>query len=219
MIALNIKLDLKPLQRAFIDLRSKQVPFATALALTTLAKGGQALERADIIETFPTATPFTQGGVAITPATKSRQVATVYLRPTTAAYLEPFVDGGAHYLGGKRGLLVPKGINLNQYGNIPKGKLQALKGKPGIFIGSVKTKHGVINGVWQRPVTASVRTKGRGRGTVATPHTPMKLLIRFEDPQPVKEHLDFYGRLERYVRANAATVFNASMRKALTSAR
>jgi hypothetical protein len=219
VIALNIKVDLKPLQRAFIDLRSKQVPFATALALTTLAKGAQALERADILETFPTATPFTQGGVAITPATKSRQVATVFIKDIQSAYLEPFVDGGVHYLGGKRGLLVPKGINVNQYGNLPKGKLQALKGKPGIFVGSVKTKHGLINGVWQRPVAASVATKGSKRGTVAKPRAPMKLLIRFEDPQPVKEHLDFYRRAERYLRANAPAVFNQSMRKALATAR
>lgn len=218
MLALNIRSDLKPLQRAFIDLRAKQAPFATALALTRLAKGVQAVEDAEIAKTFDNPTPFTRNAIAVQPATKSKPIAIVFPKDVQEEYLAPYVLGGNRSLGSKRGMLVPVDAATNQYGNLSKGQLARLKGKPNVFVGKVTTKAGgVINGVWQRnPVTARA---GAGRRAAPAAKGPLKLLIEFKDTTPTKKHLAFYERAEAYVRRNAAREFDAAMRQALATAR
>lgn len=213
----DVHADLKPLQRAFIGLRAKQAPFATALALTSLAKGVQTLEGEEIIETFKSPTPFTQKAFGITSATKSRPVATVFAKDVQAEYLAPYVDGGARSLGSKKAMLVPVDVGTNQYGNLPRNKLAQLKGKPGVFIGTVQTKAGKrIAGVWQRPrpVAAGKRRKGM---TQSRQH--LKLLIEFKDTTPAPSHLPFFEKANAYLRANAAREFDAAMRKALATAK
>lgn len=215
--AVSIKADLKPLQKAFIAFHAKQVPFATSLALNNLAKGVAAEESRLIVQTFDSPTPFSQNAYRIIVATKSRPIAVVAAKDIQAAYLEPYVDGGMRFLGSKRAMLAPRSIGLNKYGNLPRGKLQALKGKPGVFIGPVHTRGGkVINGVWQR--TKPTGSRGGKRGQ-AKPAGGLKLLIQFEDTTPAPKHLDFYGRAQAYLRRYAATEFQAAMRRALATAR
>lgn len=221
MIPINIKPDLKPLQRAFINFHAKQAPFATALALTTLAKEVQAIEREDVIETFANPTPFTRNAFSVTPATKGNPIAVVFPKDIQAEYLAPFVEGGSgmQALGSKRAILLPRSVGLNQYGNIPRNKLASLRGRPDIFVGAVKLKRSGqrVSGVWQRsgPRASGVR-KVKG---VRQPQGSLKLLIKFSDALPVKEHLDFFDRADRYLRANAARAFNDAMVKALATAR
>lgn len=216
LIGLSIRADLKPLHRALIDVQVRQVPFATAVALTNLAKGAQALEADDIAHTFDHPTPFTRNAIAIQPATKSKPIAVVFPKAIAAEYLEPYIDGGNRSLGSKKGMLVPIGARTNQYGNLSKGQLARLKAKPGVFIGAVTTKGGrTIKGVWQRPA-APKRPRGAGQ---PPPAGHLKLLIEFADTTPVRKRLDFYGRIQRYVRANAAREFNAALSKALATAR
>lgn len=219
MLAIDIRADLKPLQKAFVALHSKQVPFAISVALNALAKGVAGQERALIDETFDSPTPFTENAYRIGVATKSRPIATVAAKDIQAQYLEPYVDGGLRFLGGKKAMLAPRGVNLNQYGNIPRVKLASLKGKPNVFIGAVKTKSGrVINGVWQRSGPTG-RPKRRALKGTAQPRAPLKLLIDFEDTSPVTKKLDFYGRAAAYIKRNAPREFQAAMRKALATAR
>lgn len=211
----DIRADLKPLQRAFIALGAKQVPFANALALTTLAKGVAAQESDEVRKTFDTPTPFTQIAFRIESATKARPIARIAAKDIQAQYLEPYVDGGPRFLGTKRGMLAPRGVQLNQYGNLTKGKLASLKGKPGVFIGSITTRGGkVINGVWQRSRPA----KGARRGA-AQPKGALKLLIQFEDTTPTTKKLDFYGRAQAYLKANAAKVYDQALQRAFATAR
>lgn len=228
MLTLNIKPDLKPLQRAFVGFHAKQAPFATALALTSLAKGVQGEEVKAIDATFETPTPFTEKSIAVTSATKSRQTATVFAKEIAAQYLVPYVVGGDRSLGGKRGMLGPRGVGLNAYGNLSKGKLAALKAKPNTFIGAVTFKNGrTVNGVWQRGTTPrGKRTKGGGEyGTkgkhhvVAGNRTTLKLLIQFEDTTQTRKHLPFQETAVRYVRRNAAAEYTKAMRIALATAR
>lgn len=217
MIVVDIRPDLKGLQRAFIALRAKQAPFATALALNRLAKGVVAEEQTLIGQTFDKPTPFTQNAYRIEVATKSKPLAIVAAKDIQAAYLEPYVIGGERYLGSKKAMLAPRQIALNQYGNLPRSKLASLKGKPNVFIGPVKTKSGrVINGVWQRSAPAARRMATRKSNT---PRGPLKLLIQFEDTTPAPKHLDFFGRAQRYLKANAAREFTSAMKQALATAR
>lgn len=217
--AIDIRADLKPLQRAFIALGAEQVPFATSLALNSLAKGVAEVERAAIDATFKSPTPFTENAYRIIVATKSRPIARVAAKDIQSAYLTPYVDGGDRYLGAKRGMLVPRGVGLNQYGNLPKSKLASLKGKPNIFIGPIKTRAGkIVNGVWQRPNAGVGRARPR-KGAAPAPRGPLKLLIQFEDTTPAPKHLDFEAVAVRYIRANAAREFKAALQRAFATRR
>lgn len=210
---LDVRVDLRPAQRALGDLTGKQIPFAAAFALTTLAQGVQAAETAEEMKTFENPTPFTQRAFGKTPATKRNLVATVFIKDVQAQYLVPYVEGGARFLGTKKGMLAPRAVALNQYGNLTKGKLASLKGKPNVFIGPIKTKAGMtINGVWQRQ---PARRSAKG----VTPAGPLKLLIRFEDTTEAPKHLDFYGCARGFVTANAQRVFDDALRKAMSTAR
>lgn len=225
MIAVNIKADLKPLQRAFVALGAKQVPFANSLALNALAKGVADQETIGVDQTFEHPTPFTEKAFRIAVATKSRPIAVVAAKDQTndqggqAAYLAPYVLGGDRFLGTKKGMLVPKQAQVNSYGNLPKGAIQRLKGKPNIYIGPIRTKSGgVINGVWQR-TGRGARPRARGKAAAPQPRVPLKLLIRFEDTTPAPKHFDFFGRATAYIRRNAAREYTVALRKALATAR
>lgn len=215
MITISLKADFRPVERAFNRFQQKQIPFARALALTRLAQGVQAAERQAISETFDNPTPFTLNGIVVKPATKTRPVAIVYARDIAGAYLAPYVNGGDRSLGKKKGMLVPRDVPLNQYGNLSAGTLARLKAKPGVFIGPVKTKSGkVINGVWQRPTSAKIGKRGK----ILKQGGPLKLLIQFADTTPVQKHLPFYERARAYLKRNARREFAAAMRQALATA-
>lgn len=212
----NIKGDLRPLQRAFINLGAKQVSFATSLALNALAKGVVPEEVKAIDQTFKSPTPFTENAFRIEVATKSKPLARVAAKDIQAQYLAPYVNGGDRFLGTKKGMLAPRDVGLNQYGNLRKGQLQALLARPGVFVGKVTTKNGkVISGVWQRPTAAKIGKRGK----VLKPAGHLKLLIQFEDTTLAPKHLPFVERATSYLRKNAAREFNIAMRRALATAR
>lgn len=228
MPAIDIRADLSGFHRSLIALKAKQVPFATALALTRLAKGAAASEADAIADTFDTPTPFTTRAVRIEPATKSKPVAVVALKDVQAQYLAPYVHGGLRALGGKRGMLVPREVGVNKYGNLTRNKLAQLKARPDVFIGTVKFRSGArVSGVWQRSATRrGDRYKGGGEyGTlgkhnlVAGQRTTLKLLIQFEDTTPAPKRLPFEQVVREYVHRNANAAFRDALRQALATAR
>jgi hypothetical protein len=130
-----------------------------------------AVETAEEKHVFDNPTPFTQRAIGKTTATKKTLRATVFIKDKTSegggqnAYLAPYVRGGNRSLGSKKGMLAPEKKNLrtNQYGNLPRGTLQRLKGKPNVFIGSItfKANGRTVSGVWQRdPTKRGTRRQG-----------------------------------------------------------
>ena len=213
----EVRTDLKTWRKQMSAIQTKQLPFALATALTMTA-GRVGLDWQDEMrKRLDRPTPFTVNSVDVKAARKSNLVATVRIKDIAAAYLEPFVEGGPHFLGGKKGLLTPKNVPLNAYGNLTKGKLAALKAKPGVFVGPVRTKSGqIINGVWQRQLAA--QRKAQAAGPVAGVGS-LKLLIRVTVPQPVKQHLDFAGRAEAAVRKHFEAEFAKAFAHAMATAR
>lgn len=206
MLDISVRANVKAISRDLDNFAYRQLPFATAQALTGLAKRIRDDEQRGMLKVFDKPTPFTLGAVGARGATKANPVAVVYIRDIAAQYLAPFEFGGKHFLGGKRGLLVPKDIPVNQYGNLPRSTLARLKGRRDVFIGAVKLKTGeTVHGVWQRPP----------RGTKAR----LKLLIRFSDPQTVHQRLDWFGRAQATVQRWFNAEFAAAFRKALATAR
>lgn len=214
MFEISVRANVKAITHDLDNLAYRQLPFATALALTGLGKRIADDERRQMLRVFDNPTPFTLGAVGTRGATKSDPVAVVFVRDIAAQYLAPFQFGGAHFLGGKRGLLVPKNISVNQYGNLPRGALQRLKGRRDVFIGAVKLKSGVtVHGVWQRPLRGRRSNGGYGN------KGPLKLLVRFSDPLEVKQRLEWFSRAKTTVDRWFQAEFAAAMRKAIATAR
>ncbi|ASD79154.1 hypothetical protein CEJ98_09120 [Burkholderia gladioli pv. gladioli] len=200
MMSISVRSNVKEFEREIDRRFRKQMPFAVATALNkTAARVGEA-ETENIRQTFEHPTPFTQKSVGVRRARKSAPIAIVFMKDIAASYLLPYEVGGVHKLN-SRALLNPKDIKLNQYGQLSRGTLAALRNRPDIFIGAVKTANGTINGVWQRPTDTkrvtylNARGKRLGKLNKVGPdgRGHLKLLIRFGDALPVKKHLN-WGR-------------------------
>lgn len=204
--------DLRDLHKGLNEVSRRQLPFAMAQALTITAGHVGVSWQGEMKAVLDRPSPFTVNAVAVRPARKALLIATVYVKDVAAEYLEPYVEGGTHFLGGKRGLLTPKAVPLNAYGNLTRNKLATLKAKSNVYVGAVKLRSGAaVSGVWQRP-TASARRRTGGRAA-------LKLLIRFSDPLQVRQRLDFYGRAETVIRAQFASAFADAFEHAMATAR
>jgi hypothetical protein len=205
MIKINVRANIQAASRDLNAFAYRQLPFATALALTGIAKKIRLEEQKALPTILDRPTPFTINSIGVKAATKANPTATVFVRDIAAQYLAPFEFGGPHFLGAKRGLLTPKNVGLNPYGNLPRNLVARLKGRRDVFVGAVTTRSGeTIRGLWQRPSTGA---------------TGLKLLIRFSDPLPVKQHLDYRARAEAVARRWFEPEFRAAMKKALATAR
>ncbi len=226
MLILSIKPNLNRLERDLGDLERRQIPFASATAVNSLAALVQNAERQAMESTFDGVTPFTKGGVKIKRARKSDPTAIIFLGDVAEQYLAPYISGGRHFLGGKRALLNPKNVNVNQYGNLPKGKLAALKGRSDVFVGTIKIKGGqTIGGVFQRgnfKVGGARRTKGvgkLGRAKIVGQRARLKILIRFTDSQEVRQKLPWYETARDIVSKHATRELDLAMKMALSTAK
>jgi len=234
MIEISVKSNVDAVSRQLSAIAYDQLPFATARTLTELAKLAAAAERAAMPKVFDRPTPFTVNSVAVQGAKKDMPVARVFIRDKAAKYLAPYEFGGIQFLGNKQANLVPVEAQTNQYGNLPRGTIAKYKGLPDVFIGTVKTKHGDVYGVWQRPfmrerakdVTPNVRLrrKLRGRhagklkaGTNTTGH--LRLLVAFHPPAQTKKNLEFGSRAQAVVNANFNAVFGKEMARAVATAK
>lgn len=219
MLDVSVRTSFKEVERSLSSLAREQLPFAKAMAVTGLGRRVQEAEQSAFNKVFDRPAPFTVKSVGVRAARKNDPTAVVFVKDIAAAYLEPFEFGGAHKTNG-RALLNPKAAQTNQYGNLPRNLVARLKNRADIFIGAVKTKSGeVVNGVWQRPMPAPSMAGRRARGRGANHSGHLKLLVRFTDPKPVTQHLDYRARAKRVIAAQFDTEFSAAMAKALASAR
>lgn len=220
MIGFDIRADVARFQRELTAELQRQVPYATALAINAVADDVIQAERANMQVKLDRPTPFTLRSVRAIKATKRNLIGTVYVQDIAAEYLEPYEKGGPHKLIGKgRTWFNPKAVGLNQYGNLSARQLAALKSRPDVFVGKIRTKSGEeISGVWQRPIAA--HRKGSRKGKVEANRTgQLKLLIRFGDEIQVRQHLGWHDVARATVRANLERRWRESMARAARGAR
>ncbi|MBP6083526.1 MAG: hypothetical protein KA732_19920 [Providencia sp.] len=181
----------------------KQIPFATAQALTSTARKIENAQKVALQRNLESPTPFTVKSIKSRGARKSDLRAKVFVMNIAAEYLTPFEKGGVHKLNGSA-LLNPKNIKLNKYGNLPRNKLSSLKAKDNTFVGELNG----VNGVFQRKKAKKGR-KGKKRLKRSTNGTRRdrqkqpapKLLIRFGDALPVQSVLGYQDRAQRMAQA------------------
>jgi len=161
MADINIRTNIREIEKRVNAAAFKQVPFATAQAINALILGIKQAEQENEKTVLKNPTPFTTNSIGIVRATKASQEGTVFMKPIAEAYLAPFEFGGLHKLNaGNENVLVPIDKALeNGYGNLPRGLIASLKGRADVFVGPVPTKNGVVFGVWQR--TSGMDAKGK----------------------------------------------------------
>ena len=211
MLEINLTADFYRFSAMMNDVARKQMPFAIAMTLTTVAKAAQADVTADLPSIFDRPTPFTRHAIAMQPARKDALTATVFVKDVQARYLGVQETGGPQVLHG-RALLQPKpGAPLNAYGNLSKGRTKALTSKPNVFVGWVKPASGQpIWGFWQRPK----------RGRAGSSNATLKLLIRGGDGTTVPQStLHFRDRVRRSVNATIGAAWDKTMAKVLATDR
>ena len=230
MVAINVRSNIKDISKKLTGFAHKQVPFATAAALTSLAKLVKQGEVDALKVTLKSPSPFTLNSIKVAAARKNNLTASVYVMKIAAEYLSPYEIGGLHKLNSKA-LLNPKDIPLNQYGQLSRAVLAKLKSRPDIFIGPVKTSKGMINGVWQRPTDVKrvtlLNAKGkrlRGlnksvAGKDGKQRGHLKLLIRFGDALPVKQRWNYNDRAKKIIGANFNKEFSKALAIAMATAR
>ena len=220
LFSISLRSNIKEISKQLSGIvASKQLQFAAALALTEVAKEVKADESDNIGKTFARPKSFTKNAVGMRGARKDDLTALVFVKPIAARYLQPYEEGGNHVLPG-RALLNPKDIKLNANGQLPRAVLARLKARPDIFIGPVKTKAGMVNGVWQRIPVAKTGAQLRRRaaaGINAAAH--LKLLIRFGDALPVNKRLNYRSRAAALVASRFNAAFERNIAKALATAK
>ncbi len=224
MFEINIRADFKAGTDALDALELKQLPFAMAQAVTGTARQVARVERDRFASFFDAPTPFTLNAMGVIPARKYAPTATVFVKDIQAAYLLPYEQGGAQPLGAKQAILTPRDIALNAYGNLPRGKIASLKGRPDLFIGEVKTRDGrTIGGVWQRVnvTRRGMRRRGRQqRGRIFSPtQGRLKLLVQFTRPAQVTHQLNYRETALAAAKRFAPLEFDRAMATALATTR
>ncbi len=182
-----------------------QVPFATAKALTDVARLDvkPAIER-QIDSAFDKPVEFTRRGVAYRPAYKGALSSRVLIKDMQNAYLMIEEYGGVR-TPKKRALVIPSAQKLNSHGNLPKGTVKRLLARKDTFSGRVNG-HG---GIWQRI---------RGDKKLGTPRG-LKLLIAWEDRATYRPLFSFYDTARMAAELHFPRRFEAAFSQALATAR
>ena len=215
--------------------QQKQVDFAIAQALTKTAKAIKEALPAELDKVFDRPTPFTKRGTYLKIATRDNLVAEVGFRDIQAKYLKLQAEGGT-YNPGEAGIRLPGNIQLNTFGNIPRGMIAKLKAaaENGQLSAAIAKRLNVQGN--RRKGTAPLQLffgVPRGRGWEDAPlgiwrripganGSPGKLVpvIVFEDtPAQYKRRLDMDAIARPVVAREFAKNLNEAVRRALASAR
>lgn len=202
---IKVKADLREITRGLRAYR-RQIPFATAVALTRTANDVKDAEQKQINKQVDRPVRFTVNAIGIRPANKRTLTAEVFVKTIQARYLRYQIEGGIRR--GKGGITgVPtRNQKLNQYGNIPGRRRKAPAWRQGktttakTFIATIKG----VRGVWER--------YGRGGRQV-------RLLVAFEQRVRYRKRLDFYGAAEATVNKRFAINFARAFNSAVAAAR
>lgn len=218
MLTISVKADFSRVQALLTGLH-RQIPFATASALTQTAKDVQAAEQAEMQRVFEQPVAYTvKQGVGITPARKDTLRAEIFLKRKQAAYLEAQIRGGARRRRpfeaqfGKelkaqdiKAAVPGKGVRLNAAGNLTRAQI-ARMGR------EVKSRRGKI---------FAVEPGGKLQAGIYERHgrSIKPLLIFSEKPARYRQRFEFYKVGERVARQRFQPNFAAALERAIATAR
>lgn len=225
--------------RAELKRIEKQVPFATALALTRTAQIAKTELEAEMRKVFDRPTRWTLNSLRLFPAKKTKLEAKVWMKneadksiaPTIT--MQPQIQGGNRRKKqgekglGARGILsagkyaMPgKGTRLNASGNMSGGLMQKILSG----LGAQHDKY--QNSTDSRRSAANKRAffvLGRGDSAVGiaqrTSKRSIKVLLAFVRGPRYRRRLDFYGVGNKVIEQHLDREMRAAMERAIRTAR
>jgi hypothetical protein len=209
MAIISIRSDIDRFARTLDDFQRTQLRYATARALTRTAK----IAAADIKRQIPSVftakgppVPFTINSVGFTHTdSRSKEMRTnVFVKTKQGAYLSIEETGGSVRSGPGHPIITPVNIDVNRYGNIPRGKLKALvAGDPKrYFRGSVRGVYG-----WWERLPAVHGQRGR-----------LRLLAAVRSTAHYRPRFGFQRMIATSVKANLVSSLSAGMAEAMKTA-
>lgn len=221
---------------ASLNRQAKQVAYATAVALTRTGQDLRAAIPAALDQELDNPTDFTKRGTYIVPARKDNLAAEVAFRPIQSRYMRYQIEGGV-YQPKAGGIKLPGEIQLNAFGNIPRGTIARLKAaaKDGSLGATLRKRLGVdgnrrkgasaIQLFYGQPTGAGWKDAPIGiwrRIPPATPGGQGKLIpvVVFEKTAAVyRKRFDLQRLGQTTVDRRFAQHFDRELAKALNSAR
>jgi hypothetical protein len=193
MLKVEVKVDMSKLITGF-----RQVPFATALALTRTAQDAQLEVRRQLPQRFTIRNNFVSQGIRIVPATKTTLEAAVLSRDDFMVRQE---KGGTKTPKDGRSIAVPENVRVNKRGIVTRAnRPRQLLDKPRTFIATIRG----VRGIWQR------QTKNR---------TPLRLLYALVPLVRVRPRFGFEETIRKVVTSRFARQFQVAFLQALRTAR
>lgn len=196
-VDISFESNLREWTASMSDVERRQLPFATAKALTDVARYDvkPAVERR-IDQAFDKPVRFTQQAVAYHPAHKATLVSRVFVKDIQRGYLGIQQEGGVRRATG-RALAIPVRQERNSYGNLPRGTIKRLLARKDTFSGRVNG----YGAIWQR----------QGRN--------LKLLVAWKEQAGYRPRFGFYEAARTAAQLHFPRRFEAAMSQALATAR
>ena len=202
----------------------KQVEFAASKALNATGKAVADAMPAEIEKVIDRPTPFTKRGVRVLRyANKGKLETTVGFATAQARYMRWQIEGGTRNPG-PAGLKIPAAINVDAFGNIPKGmiaKLIAVARKEGKLAKATARRVKVSNKVelfYGDPKDQTGKPWPRGIYKVTNGQL-IPLVIFPVTAASYRPRLDFPRIAERIVNREWPRQFEIAMANALSTAR
>lgn len=197
----RIPIDSKATRAYLSRVGKKQLPFATARALTWTARDVSKQLGAELDQYLDRPTPFTRRAFIGTRASKRKLQAYVKVKDIQAGYLKYAIKGGTRHPRGKAIGVPTKNQRRNKYGNMPRGKIQKLLAYPRNFSGTIRG----VPGIWRR--TGGKKNPG------------VKLLVAWEPSASYRRRYPFRRRVHHHARRLYAANFRKSFNQAMRSPR
>lgn len=208
---ISVKSDIKAATRYLTRIQRKQIPYATSRALNDTAFDARKAVQVQLPKKLDRPTPWTIRGVRVGKSTKRRLTSSVYFMPDRAKYMKYQIAGGTR-TNAAGTIVMPKAINQNKYGNIPRGKVRKLLQRPDTFIGTIKG----IPGVWQR---GHISKRGKFSARTKSRASNIRLLVRFEDQATYQPRFPMKKIVTGVARSKFRRNFKRQLDAAVRSAR
>lgn len=234
---IEIQVDTSVLDRRLARI-AKELPFATAMALTLTAKAVAEDVTQQLPAIFDRPTPFTMKAIGFRPATKGEPVSEVYIRKNQAAYLKLQVEGGEQKPKGRALVLQFGPGTKTRYGGLRRGMVKQLLNEPYIpspkratrvtrrngqyvpYRGSKKAGTyggGVFSGVPKGKGQQAAGIYRRSRVTVGQKGGKLTLLVPYEPMTRMKPVFDFYGITSRSAGRHLTIAMERALERVLSS--
>lgn len=229
MVSINVELKgVRALERKMTGI-SRQIPFATALALTRTAQIVRDAIRSDIGRVFDRPTQWTLNSLRVEAARKTNLVAKVSIkdiagRGTPALeWLKPEVEGGQRKskpserrlkadsaLPTNRQTAIGANAKTNKHGNLTRKRVaDAMEGAKKTLSGDTKKQKYFLMKRGKTPIAIAQRTSKRS----------MHIVLAFVSVPNYSKKLDFYGVGQRAANAALPKEIQKAIEHAIKTAR